>query len=226
MRFFSIAIVVVAIPSIAGGQTVQLPVFNTTTASTTVNIPDRGGVLIGSVKRSAEGANEFGVPLLSNVPGANRLFRNKGIGRNTSDTTLSAHAYIMNFDEMEEDIMRQAAASRAAKGLRPLEEVIADEERAAKIWQAMKENGVPVSQPSYVEKSPPSLPDAEQIALQNLLKQQQRQSEAQQYFEKAKELARSGKRKLANHYLQLAARRAEGELKEEVLSAIQRYNSQ
>ena len=57
-----------------------MPTFNTTTASTTVNIPDRGGVLIGSVKRGAEGSSEFGVPGLSKIPGVNRLFRNNADG--------------------------------------------------------------------------------------------------------------------------------------------------
>jgi len=66
------------------GITIQLPVVAMTNVSTVVSVPDGGTVLLGGIKRMSEGRNESGVPFLSNVPYINRLFRNVGIGHETS----------------------------------------------------------------------------------------------------------------------------------------------
>ena len=46
-------------------------------------------MLLGGIKRLAEGRNEQGVPMLSKLPYINRLFKNVGVGR---DHTLFALA--------------------------------------------------------------------------------------------------------------------------------------
>jgi len=70
------------------GVTVQLPVIATTSVSTVVSVPDGGTILLGGVKRMTETRNEAGLPFLSNIPYVNRLFKNVGIGRTTSNLMM------------------------------------------------------------------------------------------------------------------------------------------
>jgi len=70
------------------GTTIQLPTVSFTNVSTTVSVPDGGTILLGGVKRLSEGRIERGVPFLSNIPFANRLFKNVGIGRETQSLML------------------------------------------------------------------------------------------------------------------------------------------
>ncbi|MBX9585209.1 MAG: type II and III secretion system protein, partial [Gemmataceae bacterium] len=65
-------------------QFLQQPAFATMTIATTVVCPDGGTVLLGGLKKLSEGRNEFGPPFLSKIPYLNRLFKNVGIGRETS----------------------------------------------------------------------------------------------------------------------------------------------
>jgi Flp pilus assembly secretin CpaC len=62
-------------------QFLQQPQISTLSLDTTLNVPDGGTVLLGGIKRVAEGRNEFGPPVLSKVPYVNRLFKNVGYGR-------------------------------------------------------------------------------------------------------------------------------------------------
>ncbi len=74
--------------AIIDGTTVQLPTLSFTTVQTTVNVPDGGTILLGGIKRLSEGRNERGVPFLSKIPYINRLFKNVGIGRDTSSLMM------------------------------------------------------------------------------------------------------------------------------------------
>jgi type II secretory pathway component GspD/PulD (secretin) len=82
--------------------TIQLPNFTITSVQTTVTVPDGGTVLLGGVKRLQEERNEFGVPVLSKLPMLNRLFRNVGIGRNTSSLMLMVTPRIIILEEEED----------------------------------------------------------------------------------------------------------------------------
>ncbi len=84
------------------GVTVQLPTFSFTTVTTTVSVPDGGTVLLGGIKRLSEGRNEFGVPILDEIPYLNRLFKNVGIGRETSSLMMMVTPRII-IQEEEED---------------------------------------------------------------------------------------------------------------------------
>ena len=66
------------------GTTVQLPTFAFTQVSTTVSVPDGGTILLGGIKRLAEGRAERGVPMLSKIPYLSRLFRNTAVGSRRS----------------------------------------------------------------------------------------------------------------------------------------------
>ena len=84
------------------GTTVQLPTFSFTTVSTTVSVPDGGTVLLGGIKRLSEGRTEHGIPVLSKIPYVSRLFRNVGIGRDTTSLMLMVTPRII-IQEEEED---------------------------------------------------------------------------------------------------------------------------
>ena len=87
---------------ITEGTTVQLPTLTFTTVTTTVSVPDGGTVLLGGIKTLSEGRSERGVPFLSNIPYINRLFKNAGIGRNTSSAMLMVTPRIIIQEEEEE----------------------------------------------------------------------------------------------------------------------------
>ncbi len=84
------------------GTTIQLPTISFTNVNTTVSVPDGGTILLGGVKRLSEGRVERGVPFLSNLPFANRLFKNVGIGRETESLMLMVTPRIIIQAEEEE----------------------------------------------------------------------------------------------------------------------------
>ena len=87
------------------GTTVQLPTFAFTTVNTTVSVPDGGTILLGGIKRLSEGRNEQGVPVLSKLPYVNRLFRNVGIGRETSNLMMMVTPRIIIQEEEEANVL-------------------------------------------------------------------------------------------------------------------------
>ena len=86
------------------GTTVQLPTFAYVTVTTTVSVPDGGTILLGGIKRLSEGRTEKGVPILNKVPFINRLFKNTGIGRETSSLMMMVTPRIIIQEEEEEQI--------------------------------------------------------------------------------------------------------------------------
>ena len=85
------------------GITVQLPVLSTTSINTVVSVPDGGTVLMGGIKRMNESRTERGVPMLSNIPYVNRLFKNVGIGHETQNLMMMVTPRIIIQEEIEED---------------------------------------------------------------------------------------------------------------------------
>ncbi len=86
---------------ITEGTTVQLPTFSFTTVSTTVSVPDGGTILLGGIKRLAEGRTERGVPMLSKIPYVSRLFRNVSVGRDARSLMLMVTPRIIIEEEEE-----------------------------------------------------------------------------------------------------------------------------
>lgn len=82
-------------------QFLQQPAFTTLTVATTVVCPDGGTVLLGGLKALSEGRNEFGPPFLSKIPYLNRLFKNVGIGRQTSHIMIMVTPRIIINSEEE-----------------------------------------------------------------------------------------------------------------------------
>jgi general secretion pathway protein D len=84
------------------GTSVQLPTVASISVATTVSVPDGGTVLLGGIKRLAEGRNEFGVPILNKLPYVSRLFKNVGIGRETQSLMMMVTPRIIIQEEEEE----------------------------------------------------------------------------------------------------------------------------
>jgi type II secretory pathway component GspD/PulD (secretin) len=85
-------------------STISIPNVTFTTVSTTVTVPDGGTVLLGGVKQLQEERKEYGVPVLSKTPWIDRLFRNVGIGRNTTSLMLMVTPRIIILEEEEEKL--------------------------------------------------------------------------------------------------------------------------
>jgi hypothetical protein len=102
------------VSSQAFGQVVQLPTFHTFSIGTTVSIPDRGSMTPGGVDRARFGRNEFGVPGLSGIPGAGRLFGNRAIGAQVESSRVNATATIMDLQELDRAVLGQAASQAPA----------------------------------------------------------------------------------------------------------------
>ena len=77
-------------------------------------VPDGGTVLMGGLKSMSEGRNEFGPPVLSNIPYLNRLFRNTGIGRETKHMMIMVTPRIIITSE--EEAVQTGAASNLGNG--------------------------------------------------------------------------------------------------------------
>jgi hypothetical protein len=122
------ALVGVGLCSSAGAQTVQvpstvqLPSFDVFTVNTTVSVPDGGRMKLGGVGRSSSSAISRGVPGLAGAPGFGRLFRNHGIGSESSAANASVTTRILILSELEDELLAASLANdrvNAADG-RPL----------------------------------------------------------------------------------------------------------
>jgi Flp pilus assembly secretin CpaC len=82
-------------------QFLQQPAFTSIDVQTTVSVPDGGTVLLGGLKAMSEGREEFGPPVLSQIPYLNRLFKNVGIGRDTRHIMIMVTPRIIISSEEE-----------------------------------------------------------------------------------------------------------------------------
>jgi type II secretory pathway component GspD/PulD (secretin) len=100
--------------SLAQGQVVQLPTYGSFSIGTTVVVPDRGATYLGGVNRAYYGYDSFGVPGLSRIPVAGRLFRNDGYGASVSSSGAFATARIIDLQEWDAAVLKAAARQRGA----------------------------------------------------------------------------------------------------------------
>ena len=87
---------------------INLPTVDNFNVRTTVMVPDGGQMLLGGVRRGSFGAATRGVPGFSNLPVANRLFKNRGIGQTVNSRTASVTTTIIILDEIESQVMAEA----------------------------------------------------------------------------------------------------------------------
>lgn len=177
----------------AQGTTVQLPTYRTFQSNGAVLVPDQGGAYLGGVKRARSGRNEFGSPF--------RPFGNRSIGSDLSATGTSVSAHIHDFAAMEEELQRAATgSSRAVAGSGDPRRALARDRRRA------------------VGEAPP--PSLEEIRRQRRLDEEARQAEARDFFARGQAAEESGKANVARVYYQIAAKRASGSFRDEVLARL------
>lgn len=225
---FTVAICVVAlwVAGQAAAQqdiTVQLPTFNYTTVQTTVNVPDGGTALLGGIGRASEGSVSRGVPVLGKIPGVSRLFNNRGIGREMglSQMTLTPRIIIQEEEEFRQTGVSSELLSHlsaAPNGVRPLAVAGGRPAEAAVTQKAdfIARNVARHPAAATAEEAGPAPPSLEQIRRQNELAGAQRAAEAEGFFAKGQRAEAEGKSGVAKIWYQMAARRAQGELQQEV----------
>tara|TARA_R110002072_G_scaffold238769_3_gene396442 strand:- start:74451 stop:75170 length:720 start_codon:yes stop_codon:yes gene_type:complete len=81
-----------------GQLSVQQPVIQSTGGNFVVSVPDRGGILLGSISRVGETRKSYGLPFL----------RGSSVGRFSQHSSLSAHVWIHDLREMDRVILEMA----------------------------------------------------------------------------------------------------------------------
>ncbi len=195
--------------------TVQLPTFNFTTASTTATVPDGGTGLLGGIMRASEGSVTRGVPLLSKIPGVNRLFKNRGIGRDVSNWNQTVVPRIIILEEEEffqtgvsPETLSGMGGGGAGRGFGG-----AVDPKVASKAEFITRNIGRRNVDSPAMPSDPRLPSVDEIRHRNDLAKAERVSEAAEFFAKGKKAEAEGKQGVATIYYKMALRRAEGELR-------------
>lgn len=181
---------------------VQLPTIQQFSIGTTVMVPDGGTLNLGGVSRARESSVRRGIP---GLPGQ------AGIGRELSSATVSVRATIIDLNELDRAVL--AEARDAAMPLTAAEKRVREEAR-------------------YFSRHVPDVPPAPAMgkettggdggeSLAELRKQRAQElagqrAQAHAYLQRAVASEREGKLGVARIYFQMAARRAEAPLKQQI----------
>ena len=203
------------------GQVLMLPTQRNFSASTSVLVPDRGMTHLGSISRAREGSITRGIPGLAQLPMAGRLFRNQAIGRDLGHTGASVTATIIDLRELDEQVL-----SRVRVPVLSAEE-IQQARKADFLSRNIARQGVPLpSVPVRVEPRSSTRSSVAEIRRQNQLAAVQRQQEAEEYLQRARQLDAQGKTGVARIYYQMAARRTTGKEQQVILDRLRTLNAQ
>jgi hypothetical protein len=182
---------------------VQLPSFSFFTVSTTVSVPDSargfGRVYAGGIKSAASGRNEFGPPFL---PG------NVGIGQEARAAGMTVSAQIHDLHD-DESWMWQPEL-RDARLKERLAQANARQQRDAQVEEALaKEPGrsAPIRSVAAIRQEREQKAEAEQ-------------AEALALLDRGRKCEAEGKPGAAKVYYEMAARRATGELRTQVVARL------
>ncbi len=226
MKAGIVSLTVVAVLSLAGSQSadaqsVQLPTFDFFTVNTTVSVPDGGTALLGGINRYSAGRTEGGVPMASKVPFFGRPFGNRAIGSNISSSNVTATARIIIPEEEEAKLGLSGSPSLRHEALSAVES------RANFLARNVARHNPPrvatVVKNTAVKNTAvknTAAPSPEEIRRRNVLAGQQRDQEAAFFYEKGNVAFTSGKLNVAKIYYRMAANRAEGELKSEIIGKL------
>ena len=182
--------------------TIQLPTFNFTTVTTTVSVPDRGGVSLGGISRSRSGTSSRGTPLIGKLPFVGRPFGNRSTGRELGTSNLSVHAYIHDFEAMDEAILARAAARHPRPGL----------------VMNVNNSGTLVGENL-------TIPNAVMRQRQESAQQQAQIDELADLWSRAQEAEKDGKRGVAKIFYRMISRDATGDLKQHALARLDAIGS-
>jgi len=211
-----LAIAWVAEAALAQSTTVQLPTYRSFAVGTAVSVPDRGSVYLGGVNRAQSGMNEFGSPLSP--------FRNRAFGSQRSASGVSVSVYIHDFEELERELLSRSGGS--GPQLTTLRSPDGTTRAVVTSDRVPTGSGDPRRAPRAVVRSPDRttpLPSIEEIRRQRLADQEARQAEAEDFFERGQAAEEAGKTNVARMYYQMAAKRASGILKEQVLAKLDSF---
>ena len=190
---------------------VQLPTFSFFNTNTTVSVPDRGSVYLGGVNRAQSGLNEARWPLLPFAP-----FRNRGLSTGASAAGASASVYIHDFQAMDPYLRGQAASGPAlASG-----DGVAGAKRSVPQRSALLGLHSVQPQPPATASRPLVLSPAE-LARQQPLAPVDPQQEAENLFALGTEAQSQGNLGAAKVFYEMAARRATGELRTQILARLE-----
>ena len=161
--------------------------------------------------------------MLGKIPGIGRLFGNRGIGRDVGlgQMTVTPRIIVQEEEELRQtgvssEMLSQLSAASsvarplAAAGGRPADPAVS--RKADFIARNVARH--PVSPPT--DEAGPALTSVDEIRRQNELAKAQRASEAEELFAKGQRAEAEGKAGVAKVWYQMAARRAQGELQQEV----------
>ena len=90
-------------------QVVSLPTLRIFNVRTAVSVPDGGAIQTGGVNRYSSGSVSRGTPILGDVPGVGRLFKNRAIVRDGSSNSVTVRPRLIIMSELEEDVLAEAA---------------------------------------------------------------------------------------------------------------------
>jgi hypothetical protein len=125
-----------------GQLTIQQPVLQSTGGNFAVSVPDRGGILLGSISRAGESRKSYGLP----------FSRGSSVGRFSQHTSMSSHVWIHDLREMDQMILEMA--EKDPQGQRTA--TISAARRAGVTWSSYRpRRGVSVEhhRPSYSQAS-------------------------------------------------------------------------
>ena len=210
MAFFAVAS--------ANAQVVQLPTFRFFSLSTTVSVPDRGSAYLGGVSRSAMSRSEQGVPIAGHVPFAGRAFGNRAIAGRTEMGGASVSAYIHDFESMDEEVLGQTAV--ASRRPASATKIRAGNPNVVARSAAPLPRSLPTGQSLDVAGRTSVAELRRQQQLHEQVSQAESHDASRQNFERARELAASGKAGLARVYLQQAAKQADPQLRADIAEAL------
>jgi len=94
----------------------QLPEQKTTSVRTTVTVPDKGTLLLGGLKLSAEEEIEAGVPIVSKIPVLKRAFTNRSRTKDDYVLLILIKPTIIIAEEQEEKAYPDAMTSDSGAG--------------------------------------------------------------------------------------------------------------
>ncbi len=224
-----LAIVVAALfASQAFGQVVQLPTFNSFSVSTTVSVPDSGRGFAGGISRARSGSISRGIPVAGKLPVAGPLFKDRGIGHSVSASGVSVHATIIDLDEMDKAVLREAALRRSYREGTPFDATTAVHDymvdRKATFLNKNVARGPFERVPAVEEAASPRVESVEEIRRQNELARLERDAKAVEYFEQGQAAEAAGRKGAARVYYNMAARRADGDFQQEILLRLAALN--
>jgi len=183
---------------------VQLPTFSRFSVGTTVSVPDRGAVRLGGVNRSADGRQTYGAPGPPMRP-----WRNSALGSRRSASNMSVNVWVHDFEAMDRYLLSQPDRRPAAPaGRGALSNPQGD-------WVVPGDRLSPSAPPAGEP-----LPSVAQLRADRARRQAARASEADQFFHRGRSAQADGKTSVAAIYYRMAARRATGPLKQEILAAL------